>query len=153
MAFDGRTDHSLGRTYPRSIAVRDECVRDTVHLGATGTTYPVGIRVRRIGNVKVDNVRHAANINASCCNVGSNENIKLARSESSHRLVALRLGHVPLKTNGAMASVRELFSESACPVFCSREDNRSCATVVCQHVLQQIALATFVDRIQAMIDR
>ncbi len=57
----------------------------------------MGVGIHCAGHVKVDDVRHAGNINPARSNIGRDENIELAFLEASDRFLTLVLRHVALQ--------------------------------------------------------
>ena len=85
------------------VFVREERVGLSTAFRPAGAPDPVGVRLRRVRHVEVHDVRHLRDVDSARGDVGRDEDVEIPLPKPAHRAVPLRLGHVALQSDGAMA--------------------------------------------------
>ena len=85
--------------------------RNSELASPTGSTGAVQIGLLILGNRIVDDVRHIVNVNTSCRNFSSDQDILFAGAEGSHGLLPGNLSHVSVQRSGVETTIDEFLGE------------------------------------------
>ena len=110
------------------------------------------VRLRRVRHIEVDHVGDAAHVDTARRNVCCHQDVVGARAKAAHGPIPLALGHVALKTHGAMPRLAELLGQSTGPALRAGEDNGRIAVVAGKQVLEQCTLPRLRNQVQRVID-
>ena len=78
------------------VGIADECYSHSVSVGTGRTTYTMNIILCIMRHIVVDHDADIIDVDATGHDVGSHKDIRLARLELEHHLVALLLGEVAM---------------------------------------------------------
>src|SRR5690606_23377254 len=106
----------------------------------------VHVVVAILGDVVVDDVRNATDIDAAADNVGGNQQARLTGAERSEHLVALRLRQVAVHDRDLVELALELSVERVGAAFSPAENKRLTRPLLDEDARQQIELAIGIDR-------
>jgi hypothetical protein len=112
----------------------------------------VGVGIRRVRHVEVDDVRDALHVDAACRDVRRHQHVEVSLAEALHGAIALGLRHVALEADGAVAGTIELLRQPARPVLRAREDDGRLTAILRQDALEQVPLAILPDRHEHVLD-
>lgn len=150
--FQGESDHLLDGGYHFSVGICDESVGLSFPLCPPGTSNPVSVGLRNIGNIKIDDVRDTLNIDTPGSNIGSHHDVVIALSETTHCPIALILGHVSLQGDSSMSVLFQFLSQLPSPSLGSGEDDCGIKIILAKKVSQHLDLAFFTHGIECMFD-
>ena len=89
MRLDALPGITLDVSQCSGIAVGSERYSDTGCAAAPGAADAVHVILGKLGQVKVDDVRNAGNVNAACCHIGGDQYAYLSAAQAGQRAVAL----------------------------------------------------------------
>src|SRR5690606_37006975 len=110
---DAATDEMFDATDLVAFGMSGQSVRLTIAAGTASAADTVNIVFGLHGQVVVESVANALNVDAACCDVGRNQNAQLAALKQAERTCTLTLVHVAVQCTGSVA----LFREIACQVI------------------------------------
>ena len=90
----------------------DEGDRDARGTRPAGAADAVDVGLVVLGAGVVDDVRHAAHVDAARCDVGGDEDADLVLAELRQRLLARDLGHVAVQRGGAEPALGEVVGDA-----------------------------------------
>ena len=151
-ARDRGPDVLLHRAYHGMVLGRDQGIGLALALGSARAANAVGVGVRRVRHVKVNDVRHLLHVEAASRKIGRNENIELAVAKAVHGALALALGHIALQGNGTPSGSAELLRQAFGTVFGAGKDDGRDKLVVGKQALEDTDFLALVDRVQRMLN-
>src|SRR5581483_6184659 len=128
--------------------------RDTAGAGAAGTAYAVDVILGDLGQVEVDHMADALDVQPTRRDVGRDQQPHVARPHALDRAPALVLIHVAVQRRGRVTLGRERLGELVGAALGGGENDRLGELATLEIVRQQIALvAGVVDAVYALADR
>ena len=104
---------------------RDEQNRLTAAPSATRTANAVGVALRIMGHIIVDDMADAFNIQATCRNVGGDEDVNFAIFELLNRALTLLLLHVTVDRSDGETARRQFRCKLFRTQFCTGKNNHA----------------------------
>src|SRR5699024_2091993 len=83
--------------------------RFTGTSSTASTADAVNIRLGVVWNIEVDHVRNAVNVETTCCNVGSNQDVQTAILELVNGALTLVLRDIAVDGSGVVTCIAKLF--------------------------------------------
>ncbi len=99
------TQYLLNRADCRFIFGYSQRKRFARMLGAPGTARSVNVRIHRIRHIKVDDMRNLGHVDAACSNVGGDQDVEFAITETVDGAQPRILRHVTLQRSHTIALV------------------------------------------------
>ena len=134
------------------LVVDDERDARAAGAGAGGAPDAVHVVIARAGDVEVDHVRDAHNVDAARGHVGGDERVDGAGLEARERLLALRLGLVAVHRHRLHVACGQPFDESVGAALGTHEHERAPAIGVVQLRDEPRDLPLMGDRHEAVLD-
>lgn len=100
----------------------DEDEGKAFFTSASGASTAVSIVVNLFGKLVVDDEGEAFDVDAACCNVSCNEELRTFFFEGSHDFITFKLGEIALKDAYGVFACGQLFGEDVCAVAGASED-------------------------------
>ena len=126
--------------------------RDTLGAGPGGPPDTVDVALGDIGQLIVDDVAHAGNVDAARGNVGGDKDAGAPVSEPREGALAGVLALVAVYGLGREARFFELLGEAACAPLRAHEDDHAAHAGVLEEVGQEGTLVCRVDEEDALFD-
>ena len=98
---------------------------NAVRSGARGAPDPVDILLGHIGQIEIDHMAHARNINPACRHIGRNQNRRFGALELVQCALALRLALVAMDRVRLNPALAELFHNSVRAVLGAGKDQNT----------------------------
>ncbi len=152
-ALDLLPDHALDQPDRRDLVRGHERVRIAGLGRAAGASDPVHVVLHLRGDIVVDHVRDAADVQPALRNVGRDQHADPALAEFGEGLVALGLALVGVERGGADAGVLEIPHHAIRPDLHSSEDQHGVHLGLLEELDQQGALPAPWHRIHGVADR
>ena len=107
--FQTCVGNTLDGTQHTALTRSNEQNRFTGTSSTASTSDAVNIRLGVVRDIEVDHVRNAVNIETTCCNVGSNQDVQTAILELVNGALTLILRDIAVDGCGVIACIAKLF--------------------------------------------
>ena len=120
--------------------------------GATGTSDPVNVVFRDIGQFVVHDLRQLLDIQATCRDIGGNQHAHFAVLETGQCLGTGILALVAMNRRGADAGLLELGRQTIGPMLGTREDQHLMPVFLEDQMLEQRRLVALLHGMDMLLD-
>ena len=121
-------------------------------LRAARPADPVGVGVRRVGHVVVDDVADLRHVDPARRDVRGDQHVELPLAEALHGLLPGALTHVPLQGHGAVPHGVEVARQAPRSVLRPQEHDRAHEVGLGQQVPQQRRLLALLHGVEGVVD-
>ena len=120
-----------------------DCVALLAH--APGAADAVDVRVRVIGDVVVEDVRHVRDVEAACCHLGRDQQLGAAIAERLEQALTLRLVDVAVDRGGGVAARLERRGQLVDFALRAAEDDRTARRLEVEDARERLDLVAVLD--------
>lgn len=120
--------------------------------GAGGSADAVDVAFGLIGQVEVDHMRDALDVDAAGGDIGRDQHAEVPLAESIERAGAGILAFVAMDRVGRDFLMAKIFADSVRAAFGSREDQRAGNIAFFQEGFEEAAFIVFIDEQQGLLD-
>ena len=124
----------------------------TASASTSSAADPVDIGLWDIGEVVIEDVADAIDIDASGGDIGCHEDLDLSLAKHGEGPVSLPLGLIAMNGNGVMASLFHNLLDPICPVFGAHKDDGLIDGIVGQQRHKGLWLLTRINDHERLLD-
>ena len=133
------------------VGLIDQRPGDAAGAGAASSADAVHVRLRNVGDLEVDDVAHARDVDAAGGDVRSDEDVQLPRPEGLHGSVALGLGLVAVDGLGLDLVALQVADDLVCAVFGAGENQGRFNLLLLQQVHQEFAFIVLIHEKHVLV--
>ncbi len=150
---DGASEQALDVAEQIALVLVAERDRAARRARAAGAADAVHIRLGHVGELEVDDVGDAVDVDAARGDVGRDEDADRAAAEALERALARALRLVAVDRRRRDAGSRELIAQAVGAVLGAGEDERALGALGDEHVDEAVALLRTVDVADGLVHR